>query len=85
MLAQQGSYLGNLLYDSRINQWDPWWFHELCDGRGPTITLLKLDENMHWIGGYASKSWTRDKGMVADEDAFLFNLTTSKTFKPKRP
>jgi hypothetical protein len=46
--------------------------------------MLQVHDNRHWIGGYASKSWSRVKGMGADEHAYIFNLTTSQTFKVKR-
>lgn len=48
-------------------------FHRVCDGRGPTLTLVKgVDRSV--CGGYASVSWSCE-GLVADPHAFVFNVT----------
>ena len=31
-------------------------FHSNCDNKGPTVTLVRVNENV--FGGYTDKSWT---------------------------
>ena len=87
MLNSQGIALGKLLYNARNDGWNAFNFHWLCDGQGPTVTILRVYDNNNWIGGYTSKSWTSIYEMVpvSDPSAFLFNLTTSSKFNVKFP
>jgi hypothetical protein len=50
-------------------------FHSKCDGKGPTVTVVKLSTGKT-VGGYATKSWKRS-GYNNDPAAFLFSLTNS--------
>lgn len=47
-------------------------FHELCDGKGPTITIVR-SEFKKLFGGYASISWSSN-GWSSAPDSFLFSL-----------
>ena len=55
-------------------------FHEFCDNRGPTVTIIHNDED-HVFGGYTSKSW-KDRGNdTTDPTAFLWSVRPNvKTF-----
>ncbi|XP_062567610.1 interferon-induced protein 44-like [Saccostrea cucullata] len=58
-------------------------FHELCDNKGPTVTVFfNADDNVY--GGYASKSWTSNSEWVNDNVAFLFKLYTKNMWKPQQ-
>ena len=46
-------------------------FHQLCDNKGPTLTIIKSDHG-NIYGGYTSKSWTSNDYWVKDNKAFLF-------------
>ena len=49
----------NLLYSGSRDRWhakDD--FHRLCDGKGPTVTLIKVKETGRICGGYTSFSWS---------------------------
>ena len=35
----------------------PETFHSLCDGKGPTVSIVKVGEYI--FGGYTNASWTR--------------------------
>ena len=37
-------------------------FHSNCDNKGPTVTLVRVNENV--FGGYADKSWTSSKNLL---------------------
>ena len=48
-------------------------FHELCDNKGPTVTLIRVNENV--FGGYADKSWTRSSKNLGTKYNFpAFNV-----------
>ena len=42
------------------NNWDNSQFHSLCDDKGPTITIVKVGNNI--FGGYTSLSWNASSG-----------------------
>jgi hypothetical protein len=65
---------------------DGWYyedFHRMSDGKGPTVTLFKIKENNHCIGGFTCAEWAsfEEDTIVYDSDVMLFNLTTKKIFK----
>ena len=37
-------------------------FHSNCDNKGPTITLIRVNENV--FGGYADKNWTSGENLI---------------------
>ena len=55
-------------------------FHELCDDKGPTLTLFCTnDEN---IGGiYTTSSWDTTSQTKYDKNAFMFNLNKNEKYK----
>jgi hypothetical protein len=45
----------SLLYSGTIHGWNPKEdFHSRCDNKGPTITLMNVEENGDCIGGYTN-------------------------------
>ncbi len=53
-------------------------FHQLCDNKGPTITLMKVDHNNDCIGGFTAAQWkSTDSSYGRDPSAVVFNLTTA--------
>ena len=49
-------------------------FHNLCDNRGPTLTIFKLTDG-NILGGYTTKDWDHSGNWKQDQNAFLFSLT----------
>ena len=51
-------------------------FHSICDGKGPTLTVIQSDQGFIF-GGYASLSWGIAPRRVPhfDPEAFLFSLS----------
>ena len=37
-------------------------FHSLCDYKGPTVTIVRVNQNV--FGGYSDKDWTSGKNRV---------------------
>ncbi|XP_068749060.1 uncharacterized protein [Montipora capricornis] len=52
--------------------WASSTFHSLCNGKGPTVTVIKVNQNI--FGGYASISWDNSASYKNDPNAFLFSL-----------
>lgn len=71
-----------LLYRGSRDGLTPAAFHERCDGRGPTLSLV-LSSTECVFGGYASLPWRRPDSLLKDwfgsdfvpcPDAFLFTV-----------
>lgn len=57
-------------------------FHDVCDNKGPTVTIYyNTDNNVY--GGYLSDSWrTFRSNYSTDNAAFLYKLYTTGNWKP---
>lgn len=56
-------------------------FHELCDNKGPTVTIFyNTDNNVY--GGYLSLSWQSSGDWITDTSSFLFQLYSNSKWKP---
>ena len=59
-------------------------FHNKCDNKGPTLTLIQ-DENEIKTGGYTPLNWDSNSDWKKDNDTFIFNLNNKKKFgKPNK-
>lgn len=86
--AQLSSWIGQkchfeLLYKISRDSCCPKKFHQLCDGRGPTITILYNTDNTAY-GGFLSQSWESSGGCIKDKRAFLFTLSYNGIRKSRR-
>lgn len=73
----------DLLYKLSRDGVSPQRFHELCDNKGPTVTIFyNTDNNMY--GGYLSDSWRNTGDWCTDDRAFLFKLYSAGNWKPKK-
>jgi len=68
-----------LLYRASNNGWASTEFHAACDGKGPTVSLVKVGEYV--FGGYTPISWdSTTNGHKSDPNSFIFSLKNpSKT------
>ena len=48
-------------------------FHNLCDNKGTTLTIFKLNDG-NILGGYTTKDWDSCGSWKQDQNAFLFSL-----------
>ena len=48
-------------------------FHELCDGKKPTLTVFKTIKGFR-AGGFTNTSWDSTSGHKVDNSAFVFSL-----------
>ncbi|CAC5374796.1 unnamed protein product [Mytilus coruscus] len=56
-------------------------FHNLCNNKGPTVTIM-YNTNNSVYGGYTSLSWASIGDFRGDGNAFLFRLHQNGKFKP---
>ncbi|UZO02473.1 uncharacterized protein OCT59_020953 [Rhizophagus irregularis] len=49
-------------------------FHEICDDRSCTITIIKVKGNNQILGGYNPIEWKSDRNYCATKDSFIFSF-----------
>ena len=59
-------------------------FHELCDNKGPTLTLFHVN-NGNKVGIYTPLSWDSNSEWKMDMDTFIFNLNKNQKYKKLQP
>ncbi|KAL3875137.1 hypothetical protein ACJMK2_038065 [Sinanodonta woodiana] len=62
-----------LMYSIKRDGCNPATFHQLCNNKGPTVTVL-YNKNGSVFGGYTSVSWKSCGKYQTDHNAFLFRL-----------
>ena len=69
-----------LLYSGSTHGWEPSKFHELCDEKGPTITVMKSKAG-RVFGGFAMQSWESKTEWKADEKAFIYSIDRQQIYR----
>ena len=70
-----------LLYSGSTHGWKRSKFHELCDEKGPTITVMK-SKAARVFGGFAMQSWDSESGdYKADEKAFIYSIDRQQIYR----
>ena len=73
-----------LLYRSSQNGENISTFHELCDNKGPTLTLFHVNDG-NKVGIYTPLSWDSNSEWKFDMDTFIFNLNKNQKYKKLQP
>lgn len=76
-----------LLYRANQSGFTAKDFHEKCDGRCNTLTLVRSIENDRIFGGYTGGKWSSNAGFVTDPHAFVFSLDdglVARCIEPER-
>ena len=47
----------NRCYRATVNGWSSYNFHSCCDGKGPSVTIIRVGKYI--FGGYTSYSWSK--------------------------
>ena len=55
-------------------------FHQLCDNKGPTLTLYEMEDG-NKIGFYTPLSWDSQSEFKSDLETFMFSLTKFQKYK----
>ncbi|CAF4435620.1 unnamed protein product [Rotaria sp. Silwood2] len=63
-----------LIYKAKRDGFASKDFHRQCDGKGPTMTIIKSKSGGYLFGGYTVPPWSSDNGRRTDPTAFLFTL-----------
>ena len=58
-------------------------FHELCDNKGPTLTLFHVNDG-NKVGIYTPLSWDSTSCWKDDTNTFIFNLNKNQKYKKLR-
>ena len=69
-----------LLYSGSTHGWQRSKFHELCDEKGPTITVMKSKAG-RVFGGFAMQSWDSETEWKADEKAFIYSIDRQQIYR----
>jgi len=78
-VTRQSSYW-NRCYQATVNGWSSYTFQSNCDGKGPTVTIIRVGKYI--FGGYTSLSWSYSYGYRYDSAAFLFSLVNKPSWQP---
>ena len=72
-------YEFNLIYNSERDGDSISTMHKLIDGKGPTLFLIKSDNN-YIFGGYAFDSWNSNSSWLNNSNDFIFSITNKKKY-----
>ena len=72
-----------LIYKASRDGFDADAFHSHCDNKGPTMTIIRSNNN-YLFGGYTSVAWTSTSAYKNDANAFLFTLTNPHNISPTK-
>ncbi len=73
----------NLLYRGSRNGFRAQDFHEKCDGKKNTITVIQA-RNGRRFGGFTHAKWDKSNGYKTDEKGFLFSLDSKDVYANKK-
>jgi len=62
-----------MLYDTSVNSFNAASFHQLCNNKGPTVSIARLADGTI-CGGYTEQPWVSSGGYKQDPQAFIFRL-----------
>lgn len=70
-----------MLYKAKVDGDNSQTFHDKCDNKGATLTIVKSKKGRRF-GGYSSISWDKSKSSYSsDGKTFLFSLDTRECYK----
>ncbi|RGB42951.1 hypothetical protein C1646_681982 [Rhizophagus diaphanus] len=49
-------------------------FHFLCDNKGPTVIVAKVEKSKNIIGGYNPNPWTSSNKWIESTESFIFSF-----------
>ena len=69
-----------LIYKSSKDGMNADSFHKFCNGKGPTVSIIKTTKNIRF-GGFLNIKWKSEGGDAYDIKSFLFSLNKMKVYK----
>ena len=77
-------------WHASVDGWAASTFHSRCDGKGPTVTIIRVGKYI--FGGYTSVSWGKllslrqaDPGVQMQSEAFRWQETRTSIIKTIQP
>ena len=64
----------HLLYRASEHNFDADKFHELCDGKGKTLVIVRSKKTQNLFGGYSTVAWFSNGSYSSAPGSFLFSL-----------
>lgn len=58
-------------YRAHVNGWQKLVFHRMCDNRGPSVTIARIDSFV--FGGFSDKSWRSEQQFISHFVSMLVN------------
>ncbi|GES76345.1 carbohydrate-binding module family 13 protein [Rhizophagus clarus] len=49
-------------------------FHQICDDKSPTVTIIKVEDSNEILGGYNPVEWKSDDSYGITKDSFIFSF-----------
>ncbi|GES76365.1 carbohydrate-binding module family 13 protein [Rhizophagus clarus] len=68
------SYKFKLLFRASRDRHSRDKFHEICDNKPRTVTIIKVKDSNEILGGYNPTKWKSDGSFSATEDSFIFSF-----------
>jgi len=79
-LPNSNSFNLKLLYRASVDGKSPQIFHNKCDGKGATLTIIKCKfdgaVSSSVLGGFIDQSWHSNNQWIDSDQAFLFSVTS---------
>ena len=69
----------NLLFDTTKDGDNASTFHNKCDGKSPTLVIIKSNSN-YKFGGYVTASWIANNSNINSPNSFIFSLNQKKKY-----
>lgn len=71
--------LFNLLFDTKRDGDNSSTFHDKCDGKNPTLVLIKSDSG-YCFGGYVTSAWLSNNSTIKAPNSFIFSLNQKQKY-----
>ena len=63
-----------LLLRASRDGFSPRKFHEICDNKSSTVTIVKVRDSNEILGGYNPLAWSSNPGYGNTKDSFIFSF-----------
>ncbi|RIA91515.1 hypothetical protein C1645_821926 [Glomus cerebriforme] len=75
------SYEFKLILRGSRDGFTPIVFHEICDNRSHTLTIIKVKDSNEILGGYNPLEWKSDGTYGDTNDSFIFSFKNNQTIE----
>ncbi|GBC27034.2 carbohydrate-binding module family 13 protein [Rhizophagus irregularis DAOM 181602=DAOM 197198] len=76
----KNSYEFKLILRGSRDGFTPEKFHEICDNKSHTITIIKVKDSNEILGGYNPIEWKSDSSYGITKDSFIFSFKNNDNY-----